>query len=436
MKKAFALFATAGAAAIAIAAAAAPPSAGSLIRASQPSVYYYGADGKRYVFPNEKTFNTWYAGFSTVKTVSDAELAAIPLGGNVTYRPGVRMIKIQSDPKVYAVDVGGTLRPIKDEATALALYGADWNKKIDDVPDAFFVNYKTGAEIASASAFTPSAATSAASSIAVDRGLAVAVTAIDITKLPLGDGKYSTSAKKGYIYACRTSSMGGGAFADGPWIQGTTWDSTKKYVVDGSVSWPNAAFSLTISGTNRVFTGNGLPKSHATGVYPISSSDDAYQYDRNPNSIKTQSLTITLPMNPAVAAAPSCVGGEVGIAVSGIPVFNGFDADNRDAMAHEIQDSCDGHPQREGLYHYHGPSDCVATGDSEIFAYAFDGFGIFSNLESGKSLTNDDLDECHGHSHEIVWDGAKKTMYHYHLTKEFPYTVGCFRGQKYVNGPL
>ena len=38
--------------------------------------------------------------------------------------------------------------------------------------------------------------------------------------------------------------------------------------------------------------------------------------------------------------------------------------------------------------------------------------------------------------HEIGWDGAKKTMYHYHLTKEFPYTVGCFKGTKAVNGPL
>ena len=27
---------------------------GDLVKASQPAVYYYGADGKRYVFPNEK----------------------------------------------------------------------------------------------------------------------------------------------------------------------------------------------------------------------------------------------------------------------------------------------------------------------------------------------------------------------------------------------
>src|SRR4030042_1253399 len=56
---------------------AATISSGDLIKASTPAVYYYAADGGRYVFPNEKTFKTWYVDFSTVKTITDAELAAI-----------------------------------------------------------------------------------------------------------------------------------------------------------------------------------------------------------------------------------------------------------------------------------------------------------------------------------------------------------------------
>lgn len=415
--------------------ASAAPAFGSLIRASQPSVYYYAPDGKRYVFPNEKTYRTWYADFSAVVKITDGELSAIPLGGNVTYKPGSRMVKIQSDPKVYAVDAGGTLRPVKDEAAAKSLYGASWSAMVDDVPDAFFVNYKTGAEVSSSADFSPSAVTAKATSIAADRGLAVA-SSLDVHALPMGDGKYSTAAKRGYVYSCQSSFNGGGAFATGSWISGTTWDMTKKPTVDGSVSWPNATFAMTKSGANRAFTSNALPKNHATGTYPISATDDAYLYDRNPNSIAAQSLSFTVPVDPVSAANPSCVGGEVGIATSGVPIFNGFDAGGRDAVAREIQDACGGHPQSSGMYHYHGPSACVATGDSELFGYAFDGFGIFSNVEGGKSLTNDDLDECHGHSHAIAWDGATKTMYHYHLTKEFPYTVGCFRGQKYVTGPL
>ena len=76
---------------------AAAPTRGSLIKAGGSAVYWYGADGKRYVFPNEKTYLSWYADFSGVQTVSDADLASIMIGGNVTYKPGVRMLKITTD---------------------------------------------------------------------------------------------------------------------------------------------------------------------------------------------------------------------------------------------------------------------------------------------------------------------------------------------------
>jgi hypothetical protein len=110
-------------------------------------VYYCGVDGRRYVFPNQKTHDTWYGDFAGVIELSDAEIAAISLGGNVTYRPGVRMVKIQTDPKVYAVAAGGVLRWVRTEAAAERLYGANWNQMIDDVPDAFFVNYTVGEAI-------------------------------------------------------------------------------------------------------------------------------------------------------------------------------------------------------------------------------------------------------------------------------------------------
>ena len=121
--------------------------AGTLIKGTLPSVYYCGADGKRYVFVNEKAYFSWYADFSTVIMIFDTDLALITIGGNVTYRPGARMVKIMSDPKVYAVARGGILRWIMTEAAAARLYGANWNKMIDDIPDSFFVNYKMGLPI-------------------------------------------------------------------------------------------------------------------------------------------------------------------------------------------------------------------------------------------------------------------------------------------------
>ena len=64
-----------------------------------------------------------------------------------------------------------------------------------------------------------------------------------------------------------------------------------------------------------------------------------------------------------------------------------------------------------------------------LLGYAADGFGIYGvRGVNGETLTNADLDECHGHTHAITWNGATVTLYHYHATYEFPYTLGCFRG--------
>jgi len=124
---------------------------GDLIKgATLSTVYYYGSDGQRYSFPNLKTFNTWYTDFSGLVTLSDSELAAIPLGGNIVYRPGSRWIKITSDNKTYATAKNGSVRWIESEAVALGLAGSDWNQNIDDVPDVFFVDYTVGDSLTSA----------------------------------------------------------------------------------------------------------------------------------------------------------------------------------------------------------------------------------------------------------------------------------------------
>jgi hypothetical protein len=43
-------------------------------------------------------------------------------------------------------------------------------------------------------------------------------------------------------------------------------------------------------------------------------------------------------------------------------------------------------------------------------------------------LSTADLDECHGDTHSITWDGAAVSLYHYHATADYPYTLSCFRG--------
>lgn len=122
-----------------------PCVSGSLIKATSTSaVYYCGANGKRYVFPNDRIYFTWYSDFKNVTTITSEQLATIPLGGNVTYRPGVKMVKVESVPNVYAVDKGGVLRWITSPSIAMTLYGKNWAKQVDDLSIAFFGNYKTG----------------------------------------------------------------------------------------------------------------------------------------------------------------------------------------------------------------------------------------------------------------------------------------------------
>lgn len=137
--------------------ASAAPTPGSLIKTNCPAnaaadhgckaVYFYGHDNRRHAFPNEKVFFTWYADFTGVQTVSASFLASIPLGGNATYRPGSKMVKFTTLNNVYAVGLGGELRWVKTEALASAFYGADWNRKIDDISDAVFSDYRFGSEI-------------------------------------------------------------------------------------------------------------------------------------------------------------------------------------------------------------------------------------------------------------------------------------------------
>ena len=154
-----------------------------------------------------------------------------------------------------------------------------------------------------------------------------------------------------------------------------------------------------------------------------------------PTPISAQNFTTSLPTNPTLLDTPQCLSnGSIGVTLSGVAIFNGFDAGGRDAVATEIQDSCQGHPQQAGQYHYHGLSECLEDTSaqnqhSDLVGYIFDGFGIYGPKgEGGNEISSQDLDVCHGHTHSISWDGVNQEMFHYHMTQDFPYTVSCFRG--------
>lgn len=138
-----------------------------IVNADHPcrAVYYYGQDGRRHAFPNERVFFTWFNDFSGVREVSGTTMASITLGRNVTYRPGSKMIKFRTVNRVYAIARGGTLRWVTTEEVARQLYGASWASQIDDVGDTFYSNYTSGADITASTQFNRTSETASATTI-------------------------------------------------------------------------------------------------------------------------------------------------------------------------------------------------------------------------------------------------------------------------------
>jgi len=134
------------------------------------TLYYISDDGQRFVFPNQKTYHSWFSDFSDVAIVTVEELADYHLTGNIRYRPGVLLVKIQTDPRVYAVGQNGQLRWIASESVARKLYGAFWSELIDDISPAFFVNYLTGDVIDDEDDFNPQDETAENETIDHNRG--------------------------------------------------------------------------------------------------------------------------------------------------------------------------------------------------------------------------------------------------------------------------
>jgi hypothetical protein len=258
-------------------------------------------------------------------------------------------------------------------------------------------------------------------------------------EVPLGDNKYVTSTpKKGYVFLCSATKHPAGSMVNGLWIHGSNWNFLQKVAVTGGVTWPTASFSDTVTGTVRSLVSKALPTMHTTGTFPVAKTDPAALYDPNPNAIQAQSLSLSLPVNPTFSNTPYCVGmGPIGMMITGVPLYNAFDAGLRDAPAHELQDSCGGHPQQQGEYHYHNLSSCIKNASvARVLGYAYDGYPITGpEVYPGQFLTTEDLDVCHGITSDVQVDGQTKTTYHYVMTQDFPYSISCFRAKPTHTAP-
>ena len=265
----------------------------------------------------------------------------------------------------------------------------------------------------------------------------------DLTHLPIGDPLIlqrllgDDEPEVGKLWLCRVPADGAGAAASDDWTNDDgTWNYITKPQVEGDHVF-NSEFTVSLNGEGkRIITGNNLPTT-PTGTFPIAQGTTAWNYDKNPNIISPHTIQITFDAIPTQNASPSCVGfGANGISLTGAAIYQGSSTLGTDAAAYEMLDSGGGHTDGTETYHYHYLSEPVLSeldiddgGHSKLMGYMQDGFGIFGPRgEDGEVLSSADLDECHGHTHDIEWDGETRNMFHYHWTYDFPYNVGCFRG--------
>jgi hypothetical protein len=134
-----------------------------------------------------------------------------------------------------------------------------------------------------------------------------------------------------------------------PWVSDTgVIDLDRKPSVPGEVSRDAEGISVEPNDVGVWLSGDGLPQ-HPTGAFPVPLESEAYQYDRNPNTIRARDWVLILPSEPELAAEPSCLPmGPIAIALSGAMFFNALDAQARDAVANELFDRCEGHPEAWG----------------------------------------------------------------------------------------
>lgn len=110
---------------------------GTLLKGQSDTLYYYGYDGRLHAFLHNALFHSWFKDFLDVNVVSQVKLHEYQVGTPVCLRSGTWLLRFTNSSRVYAVEPGCFLRPLRSEAEAYVLFGKDWQKRIMTM-DAFY----------------------------------------------------------------------------------------------------------------------------------------------------------------------------------------------------------------------------------------------------------------------------------------------------------
>ncbi len=129
--------------------------AGDYIRGENYATVYFieDVDGDlvRRPFYDAQTYFTYEDDFDGVVEVTDATLPTLTLGSPMLPNPGVVLVKIQSDARVFALVAGDggavELRWIASEEVAVDNYGGYWADYVIDIAPTLFTRFEMGDDI-------------------------------------------------------------------------------------------------------------------------------------------------------------------------------------------------------------------------------------------------------------------------------------------------
>ncbi|MDC3285086.1 YHYH protein [Flavobacteriaceae bacterium] len=196
----------------------------------------------------------------------------------------------------------------------------------------------------------------------------------------------------------------------------------------------STGMTIEINANSVVFNTNDLPDHKSPYYLDTEWESELYelyngtnpQFNLNPNRIAEQNITFTIPLFPEESSNHRATNlGPIGIARNGVVFFNQYAAGNS-PLTNEINsfDQYLGHPAGMGNYHYHVEPTYLTEqfGNNVFLGLLADGFPVYGPFENGSEVTNNDLDEFHGHLGATV--DFPDGIYHYHVTSQDPYING------------
>ncbi len=200
------------------------------------------------------------------------------------------------------------------------------------------------------------------------------------------------------------------------------------------------AVTISFDGDEVTIESNGLPN-HTSPYWEETNPlhiDPVVAVAQTPGRIGgNRSYTLTVPLTPELAATSTATGlGPIGIAVTGVPIFNDLEGPNRplEEMIVETFDYAGAHNGPSG-YHYHiesynVPENTVLSYDDEqLVGIMSDGFLIYGRREMDGSYPTD-LDASGGHFGVTPHSNGEE-IYHYHIVNEYYFgnIIALFAGE-------